>query len=57
MESNGKSVDRNGKKVSYQTGTLFGGVLEQIPTCFFTIHQGTKLIPCDFIGLKIHVSK
>jgi glucose-6-phosphate isomerase len=46
MESNGKSVDRAGRPVNYQTGNL-------IQHAFFQhIHQGTKLIPADFIGFK-----
>lgn len=52
MESNGKSVDRNGKKINYQTGNIiWGGTGTNAQHAFFQlIHQGTKLIPCDFIG-------
>lgn len=54
MESNGKSVDRNGKQVTYQTGTIiWGGSGTNAQHAFFQlIHQGTKLIPADFIGFK-----
>ena len=52
MESNGKSVDRDGKKVDYQTGSIiWGNTGTNSQHAFFQlIHQGTKLIPCDFIG-------
>ena len=52
MESNGKSVDRNGEKINYQTGNIiWGGTGTNAQHAFFQlIHQGTKLIPCDFIG-------
>ncbi len=52
MESNGKSVDRNGKEVDYQTGTLIWGEpgTNSQHAFFQLIHQGTKLIPTDFIG-------
>ncbi|WMY97249.1 MAG: glucose-6-phosphate isomerase [Arsenophonus sp.] len=51
MESNGKSIDRNGKKINYQTGSIiWGGVGTNYEHTFCQlIHQGTKLIPCDFI--------
>src|SRR5690606_29906937 len=54
MESNGKSVDRNGKKVDYQTGTIvWGSVGTNAQHAFFQLlHQGTKLIPTDFIGFS-----
>ena len=54
MESNGKSVDRNGEKINYQTGNIiWGGSGTNAQHAFFQlIHQGTKLIPCDFIGFK-----
>ncbi len=54
MESNGKSVDQNGEKVNYQTGTIIWrepGTNSQ-HAFFQLIHQGTKLIPTDFIGFK-----
>ncbi|RED50477.1 glucose-6-phosphate isomerase [Seonamhaeicola aphaedonensis] len=52
MESNGKSVDRNGKPINYQTGTLIWGEpgTNSQHAFFQLIHQGTKLIPADFIG-------
>ncbi len=54
MESNGKSVDRNGEKVSYQTGTIIWGEpgTNSQHAFFQLIHQGTKMIPADFIGFK-----
>jgi len=54
MESNGKSVDRNGKPVDYQTGTIIWGEpgTNSQHAFFQLIHQGTKLIPADFIGYK-----
>ena len=54
MESNGKSMDRNGDAVSYQTGTIvWGAPGTNAQHAFFQlIHQGTKLIPTDFIGFK-----
>ncbi len=52
MESNGKSIDRNGQKVEYQTGNLIWGEpgTNSQHAFFQLIHQGTKLIPADFIG-------
>ncbi|MFD1615998.1 glucose-6-phosphate isomerase [Gelatiniphilus marinus] len=52
MESNGKSVDRNGEAINYQTGTLIWGEpgTNSQHAFFQLIHQGTKLIPADFIG-------
>jgi len=52
MESNGKSVDRNGEKIDYQTGTIIWGEpgTNSQHAFFQLIHQGTKLIPVDFIG-------
>ncbi len=54
MESNGKSVDRNGDKVDYETGTLIWGEpgTNSQHAFFQLIHQGTKLIPAEFIGFK-----
>ena len=54
MESNGKSVDRSGKTVNYQTGTIIWGEpgTNSQHAFFQLIHQGTKLIPADFIGFK-----
>ncbi len=52
MESNGKSVNRNGSPIEYQTGTLIWGQpgTNSQHAFFQLIHQGTKLIPADFIG-------
>ncbi len=52
MESNGKSVGRDGKPVGYQTGTIIWGEpgTNSQHAFFQLIHQGTKLIPADFIG-------
>jgi glucose-6-phosphate isomerase len=54
MESNGKGVDRNGDKVNYQTGTIvWGSTGTNMQHAFMQlVHQGTKLIPADFIGYK-----
>ncbi|GIM54449.1 glucose-6-phosphate isomerase [Capnocytophaga cynodegmi] len=54
MESNGKQIDRNGKPVGYQTGTIIWGEpgTNSQHAFFQLIHQGTKLIPTDFIGYK-----
>ena len=52
MESNGKSIGRDGKPVNYQTGTIIWGEpgTNSQHAFFLLIHQGTKLIPTDFIG-------
>src|SRR5579885_2196858 len=52
MESNGKHVDLEGKRVDYQTGPIIWGQpgTNGQHAFFQLIHQGTKLIPCDFIG-------
>ncbi len=52
MESNGKSVDRNGEAVLYQTGPIIWGEpgTNGQHAFYQLIHQGTKLIPCDFIA-------
>jgi len=54
MESNGKSVDRNGNPIAYETGTIvWGSTGTNAQHAFFQlIHQGTKLIPTDFIAFK-----
>src|SRR5690606_34524404 len=51
-ESNGKSVHRNSKNVSYQTGGVVWGTpgTNSQHAFFQLVHQGTKLIPTDFIG-------
>ncbi|MGZ4755982.1 MAG: glucose-6-phosphate isomerase [Acidimicrobiia bacterium] len=52
MESNGKSVDRDGNRVEWQTGAIVWGQpgTNGQHAYYQLIHQGTKLIPCDFIG-------
>jgi glucose-6-phosphate isomerase len=52
MESNGKSVGRDGHPVNYQTGTIVWGEpgTNSQHAFFQLLHQGTKLIPADFIG-------
>ena len=54
MESNGKSVDRQGNAVSYCTGpVIFGAAGTNAQHSFMQlIHQGTQLIPADFIGFE-----
>ncbi len=52
MESNGKSVDRQGERVSYQTGPIIWGEpgTNGQHAFYQLIHQGTRLVPADFIG-------
>ncbi|MEW2271417.1 glucose-6-phosphate isomerase [Streptomyces griseofuscus] len=52
MESNGKSVDRQGRRVEWQTGPVVWGTpgTNGQHAYYQLIHQGTKLIPADFIG-------
>lgn len=52
MESNGKYVDRNGQPVDYQTGPIIWGEpgTNGQHAFYQLIHQGTKMIPCDFIA-------
>jgi glucose-6-phosphate isomerase len=52
MESNGKSVDREGRRVDYQTGPIVWGEpgTNGQHAFYQLIHQGTKLVPADFIG-------
>jgi glucose-6-phosphate isomerase len=52
MESNGKSVDRDGHRVDYQTGPIVWGEpgTNGQHAFYQLIHQGTKLIPCDFLA-------
>lgn len=55
MESNGKYVDRNGKTVDYQTGPILWGEpgTNGQHAFYQLIHQGTKMIPCDFMAPAI----
>ncbi|OZS72589.1 MULTISPECIES: glucose-6-phosphate isomerase [Providencia] len=52
MESNGKYIDRDGKPVTYQTGPIIWGEpgTNGQHAFYQLIHQGTKMIPCDFIA-------
>ena len=54
MESNGKHVDLQGRQVDYQTGPIIWGQpgTNGQHAFYQLIHQGTKLIPCDFIGFN-----
>jgi glucose-6-phosphate isomerase len=54
MESNGKGVDKQGKPVAWQTGPVIWGEpgTNGQHAFYQLIHQGTKLIPCDFIGFR-----
>jgi glucose-6-phosphate isomerase len=54
MESNGKSIDRNGEKINYETGSIiWGSTGTNAQHAFFQLmHQGTKIIPSDFIAFK-----
>lgn len=53
MESNGKYVDRSGNEVSYQTGPIIWGEpgTNGQHAFYQLIHQGTKIIPCEFIAI------
>ena len=53
MESNGKSVDREGQRVDYQTGAVVWGEpgTNGQHAFYQLIHQGTEIVPCDFIGV------
>ncbi|HDY1819309.1 TPA: glucose-6-phosphate isomerase [Escherichia coli] len=55
MESNGKYVDRNGNVVNYQTGPIIWGEpgTNGQHAFYQLIHQGTKMVPCDFIAPAI----
>jgi len=54
MESNGKGTDKQGKPVQWQTGPVIWGEpgTNGQHAFYQLIHQGTKLIPCDFIGFS-----
>ncbi|MAJ51678.1 MAG: glucose-6-phosphate isomerase [Flammeovirgaceae bacterium] len=55
MESNGKSTDRNGDKIKYETGQIIWGEpgTNGQHAFYQLIHQGTKIIPCDFIAAAL----
>jgi glucose-6-phosphate isomerase len=55
MESNGKYIDRNGKEVNWQTGPVIWGEpgTNGQHAFYQLLHQGTKLIPCDFLAPAI----
>ncbi|MEU3944834.1 glucose-6-phosphate isomerase [Streptomyces sp. NPDC029526] len=59
MESNGKSVDRDGREVDWQTGPVVWGTpgTNGQHAYYQLIHQGTKLIPADFIGFAEPVAE
>jgi len=59
MESNGKSTSRSGESVAYQTGSIVWGEpgTNSQHAFFQLMHQGTKLIPCDFIGFRSSLHK
>jgi glucose-6-phosphate isomerase len=61
MESNGKSMDRNGNDVTYQTSTIVWGEpgTNSQHAFFQLLHQGTKIIPADFIAFakSLHGNK
>ncbi len=59
MESNGKSIDRNGQPVSYQTGPVIWGEpgTNGQHAFYQLIHQGTKIVPCDFIAPAVSQNK
>lgn len=54
MESNGKSVDRDGNSINYQTGSIVWGSAGTNSQHAYMqlVHQGTKMIPADFIGFE-----
>jgi glucose-6-phosphate isomerase len=55
MESNGKSTDRNGQPVTFQTGPILWGEpgTNGQHAFYQLIHQGTKIVPCDFLAPAI----
>ncbi len=59
MESNGKYIDRNGDKVTYSTGPVIWGEpgTNGQHAFYQLIHQGTQIIPCDFIAAAISHNK
>ena len=58
MESNGKSVDRDGQKVKHSSPVVFGSAGSNAQHSFFQLlHQGTNIIPIDFIAVRKPMSK
>ena len=59
MESNGKHITKDGKEINYQTGQIIWGDRGTNGQHAFyqLIHQGTKIIPCDFIGFSKSLNK
>lgn len=59
MESNGKATTLDGETVNYQTGQIFWGEpgTNGQHSFYQLLHQGTKLIPCDFIGFRTSLNK
>ena len=58
MESNGKSVDRNGKEVTISSPVVFGSAGSNAQHSYFQLlHQGTEIIPVDFIAVAKPMSK
>ena len=59
MESNGKSIDRNGEKVTYSTGPVIWGEpgTNGQHAFYQLIHQGTEIVPCDFIAPALSHNK
>ena len=59
MESNGKTVTRDGQKVNWETGQIIWGEpgTNGQHAFYQLIHQGTKLIPCDFIGFATTLNR
>ena len=55
MESNGKSTDRNGNQIKYETGQIIWGEpgTNGQHAFYQLIHQGTKIVPCDFIAAAL----
>jgi glucose-6-phosphate isomerase len=53
MESNGKSVDRNGKRVKFSSPIVFGSAGSNAQHSYFQLlHQGTEVVPIDFIAVR-----
>jgi len=58
MESNGKSVDRDGKPVKFSCPVVFGSAGSNAQHSYFQLlHQGTEIIPIDFIAVREPMSK